>query len=160
MDDQIISRFANIGQILGLKNVKSAFAVLTLGSIWQTGTWFFGSNVRIDLGQWWLAVAALCFLVYLWLILRPENLIRNPRFAEGTRYWGSGYLEDEVRDGVHSAEIARLPYVVHPDSSKTESSGEPGLAMSMRLKRSTAGRKRWSVNLRYCAGSQGTGRVS
>jgi len=77
----IRSRFANIGQILGLKNVKSAFAVLTLGSIWQTGTWFFGSNVRIDLGQWWLAVAALCFLVYLWLILRPENLIRNPRFA-------------------------------------------------------------------------------
>jgi hypothetical protein len=51
------------------------------------------------------------------------NFIRNPGFEEKDTHWGSGYLEDSVRNLRHKNELEKLPYVVSPDPEKTISDG-------------------------------------
>ena len=54
---------------------------------------------------------------------RTANLIRNPGFESKDAYWGSGYLEDGVRNLRHRDELEKLPYVVSPNPEKTKSNG-------------------------------------
>jgi len=54
---------------------------------------------------------------------RNANLIRNPGFERKDEHWGSGYLEDGVRNLRHRDELEKLPYVVSPDPRKTQSDG-------------------------------------
>jgi hypothetical protein len=51
------------------------------------------------------------------------SVVRNPGFEDGTTHWGSGYLEDRVRNGNFSVEVEQLPYVVSPDPQQTLSRG-------------------------------------
>lgn len=97
------------------------------------------------------------------------NLIRNGNFENGTEHWGTGYLEDLVRNGNHREEVERLPYVVgtpHPckvqpptpprcDTKvpETDSSGQhdphvvrPGGSGSFRFSyRGVTGNHRWGT---------------
>lgn len=38
--------------------------------------------------------------------------LKNGGFESGLEHWGTGYLEDLIRNGRHPADEARLPYVV------------------------------------------------
>ncbi len=58
-----------------------------------------------------------------WHYERTANFIRNPGFESKEAYWGSGYLEDGVRNLNHPGELEKLPYVVSPNPQKTESDG-------------------------------------
>ena len=51
------------------------------------------------------------------------NLIQNPSFEGGAWGWGSGYLEDFVRNGNHPDEVGVLPYHVAPHPNKTDTRG-------------------------------------
>lgn len=52
------------------------------------------------------------------------NLVRNPGFESATDYWGTGHLEDRVRNGNFTEEVEKLPYVVAPSPKQTTSFGE------------------------------------
>ncbi len=57
----------------------------------------------------------------------PANLVKNGEFELDTEFWGTGYLEEFIRNGRHPEEEQRLPYVVtEPKGSKTKtiSSGQ------------------------------------
>ena len=58
-----------------------------------------------------------------WHYERTANLINNPGFEAKEAHWGSGYLEDGVRNLNHPGELEKLPYVVSPNPKKTESDG-------------------------------------
>jgi len=58
-----------------------------------------------------------------WQYEKTANFIKNPGFEAKEAYWGSGYLEDGVRNLNHPGELEKLPYVVSPDPKKTESYG-------------------------------------
>jgi hypothetical protein len=42
----------------------------------------------------------------------PVVTLKNGGFEQGLNYWGTGYLEDLIRNGRHPEDEARLPYVV------------------------------------------------
>src|SRR3972149_1561841 len=50
-----------------------------------------------------------------WHYERTANLINNPGFEAKEAHWGSGYLEDGVRNLNHPGELEKLPYVVSPN---------------------------------------------
>jgi hypothetical protein len=45
---------------------------------------------------------------------KRDNLVRNPRFKEGTKYWGTGYIESRITNGnwPHTSDEIGLPFVV------------------------------------------------
>lgn len=45
---------------------------------------------------------------------KRENLVRNPRFKEGTKYWGTGYVESRITNGnwPFPSDQIRLPFLV------------------------------------------------
>jgi hypothetical protein len=61
-------------------------------------------------------------LVIGWLVAisRPQNLVRNPRFREGTKYWGTGYVESLLTNGNWPmSTIQQLPLVLSGGAQAT-----------------------------------------
>ena len=55
---------------------------------------------------------------------KPQNLIKNGGFESLTEFWGTGSVEERVRDGNHPEDLKRLPYVVgDKPNSPTNSEG-------------------------------------
>jgi hypothetical protein len=74
---------------------------------------------------WALAAAILFGIAWLATAFWRRNLVRNARFVRGPHLWGTGHLEDRVRNGNYAAEVDRLPYLVAPNPSETDSRGRP-----------------------------------
>jgi len=41
-----------------------------------------------------------------------QSRVRNGGFENGTDFWGTGYLEDRIRNGSFTEELNRLPYII------------------------------------------------
>jgi hypothetical protein len=81
---------------------------------------------RIALG---LFVGLAVYAAYLLTAGRPPlNVVKNDGFEEGVRYWGTGYLEDRLRNG-RSPMRPSFPYIVH---GTVTSSGEIDTAVHHR----------------------------
>src|SRR5207245_6764340 len=89
----LLGTAANVAQILGLNNLKSVFAVLTLTFLWQAGSafWTFMNWRMLTLSAGWKFGLWLFLLVgscagWIYLIQRPENLVRNAHLVQNTNY--------------------------------------------------------------------------
>ncbi len=51
------------------------------------------------------------------------NLIKNGGFESDTEFWGTGSVEERIRDGNHPEDLKRLPYVVG-DKPKSPTNSE------------------------------------
>ena len=53
-----------------------------------------------------------------WFLIEQEqaralqNRVRNGGFENGTDFWGTGYLEDRIRNGNFAEELKLLPYII------------------------------------------------
>src|SRR5207244_3182834 len=101
--DGLLSVGANVAQLLGLNSWKSVFAVVTLTFLWQASgqlwAWMGWKSVPLAGGYRLivlLALSAVSLGFWIYFITRPENLVRNADFREGTKYWGTGYVETLV----------------------------------------------------------------
>ena len=101
--DKFLSDAANAAQLLGLHNMKSVLAVVTLALAWQviSHIWMWRGWPPLPLSAGWRVVFLLAlFLVSLlwWVsfIRQKENLVKNHRFFEDTRYWGTGYAASRI----------------------------------------------------------------
>ena len=100
----------------------------------------FGRQVwrRVYFARWWRTAMISAFLaltaagaiggaVVAWFSQKhyesTANLIQNPSFEGGAWGWGSGYLEDFVRNGNHPDEVGVLPYHVAPHPNKSDTRG-------------------------------------
>lgn len=123
----LLSNVLGIGQ--ALFGVRMKAVLLSLAAIlgyhvapmWQQ--WKTGNQLLI--AAWTLAFAVV-LISALTAMVWPENLVRNGRFTSGVKHWGTGYLEDELRDGTprHTDDAGRLPYRAYPSSTRTNSSGQ------------------------------------
>ena len=59
-----------------------------------------------------LGGAAAWFLVTQEQARLLRNHVRNGGFENGTDFWGTGYLEDRIRNGNVAEDLRRLPYVI------------------------------------------------
>jgi len=68
----------------------------------------------IDTPLFWLGAFGVSVLGSLYFANRPTNLVRNPRFKEGTKYWGTGYVESRITNGnwPFPSDQIRLPFLV------------------------------------------------
>lgn len=77
--------------------------------------------------QWpsrsWAVAAVLFGIAWLSAAFWRRNLVRNSKFLRGPLFWGTGHLEDRVRNGNHVDEVDQLPYVIAPSFSETTSYG-------------------------------------
>jgi len=95
-----------------------AYHVVPMWREWNTANRYVIVEWSVGLGL----VALSCAISILW----PDNLVKNGRFTSSTDHWGTGYLEDELRDGTqrHTNEVGRLPHRAYPSSDKTKSDGK------------------------------------
>ena len=89
---------------------------------WGVDVWTiwprYQAHERVALG---LFIVLSIYAVYLLTAGRPSlNLVKNGGFEEDTRYWGTGYLEDRLRN-CRSPLPASFPYIASGD---VVSSGE------------------------------------
>jgi hypothetical protein len=112
--------------------------VCILGFLLWTERGSSDPGVVIVLAILFLATCVAWLSTALW----PVNLVRNGSFREGVEHWGTGYLEDEIRDGTpeHTDDAGRLPFCAHPSHRKTVTSGNHDLT------RKRAGRWRRKSN--------------
>jgi hypothetical protein len=110
--------------------------------LFVTSKWF-KRHVWGNIGRRWPIVTILLWglltglfgsgLAYV-LIRQQEQLaatpaavvLKNGAFEEGLKYWGTGYLEDLIRNGRHPKDEARLPYVVGDPREATVSTVTSG----------------------------------
>jgi hypothetical protein len=117
-----VSALASIAQLLGLRDLKSICAVLTGFGVLNTWQRWDQTKWESEHGAWWALGTVLVGCIYAITIWRPRNLVKDLRFTKSDRYWGTGYLEDEARDGLHHAARGQLPYYVR--GSNTVSYGD------------------------------------
>lgn len=120
----LLGIFSAFAQLTGLRGVRGVASITTLSFTWKE----WEAYLKPD--QFWVAIwgvaAVFAFSIWISCVMYGENSIRNGRFRERTEYWGSGYLEDEIRDGTveHTNDAGRLPYRAYPSHAKTRTSGE------------------------------------
>lgn len=112
--DGWFSSAANIAQLLGINNIKGIFAVLTitllLGAAEAFYSWMGWKALPITAGYRVMILVVLLVVsagLWAWFITRPENLIRNSNLSEGTKFWGTGYLETLVTNGRFPADFTK-----------------------------------------------------
>lgn len=125
--DGLISTLANFAQFLGVRDIRSWFAIGVLATgvqvvrefwSWQHWTSPTLSPVRSLLA--WAILSAALLIGWIIAITRPPNLVRNPRFREGTKYWGTGYVESLLTNGNWPmSTIQQLPLVLSGGAQAT-----------------------------------------
>jgi hypothetical protein len=137
-DDPVIGFINNVlgfGQNLVGRRMRGVLLSLVGFFGWKAiPTWATRSAENQSDFLFWNSLLALAFIWWVLVVIWPENIVRNGKFREGKKHWGTGYLEDELRDGTpkHTDDVRRLPYRAYPSRKETHSDGNPDPHMARR----------------------------